>query len=84
MKELVRSREDPTKRSQDRQHWHEEDERDKLQRRKFWIHIVFDILLVAATAYLARDYFTTQLRGEVAELQTKVARLEKRLSSRNN
>ena len=48
------------------------------------MHIVFDILLVAATAYLARDYFTKQLQGEVTELQNKVTTLEKRLSAGNS
>ena len=83
MKDLVRPRnEDPGQRSRDRQHWHDEDASDKQQRKKFWIHIVFDILLVAAAVGIARYCFTMPLQDEVTKLQNKVTKLEKQLSVR--
>jgi hypothetical protein len=78
MKDRVRPRnEDPGQRSRDRQHWHENDEMEKLQRKKFWIHIAFDIILVAATFFLVKDHFTKPLLGEITQLKAKIAELEK-------
>ena len=85
MKDAVRARnEDPGQRSRDREKWHEDDEREKLQRKKFWMHIVFDVLLVAATAWLAIHFYTKKLQDENTELRNKVTRLEKRWSTRND
>ena len=78
MKDRVRPRnEDPGQRSRDRQHWHETDEKDKQQAKKFWMHIVFDIILVAATFFLVKDHFTKPLQNEITELKAKIAKLEK-------
>ena len=82
MKDAVRPRNDnPGQRSLNRQHWHEDDERDKRQRRKFWIHIVFDLLLIAATAYFARDYFTKPFRDDITKLEKKIGKLEKKIEA---
>ena len=83
MKDAVRPRnEDPTQRSLDRQHWHEEDEKDRAQRKKFWIHIVFDILLVAGTVFATRHFLTQQFQEEKTKLQSKITWLETQMATK--
>jgi len=85
MKDPVRPRnEDPGQRSRDRNKWHEDDERDKLQRKKFWIHVFVDVLLVVASAWFAVDFYTKELQSEKAELQKQVTELKAKLSARKN
>lgn len=84
MKDTVRQRcEDPDQRSLDRQGWHEDDERDRTHRRKFRIHLFFDVLLVAASAWLAMRFHAERVEGKVAELRGKVTRLQKKLSTKD-
>ena len=84
MRETLRQRhEDPDKRSLDRQHWREDDERDRIQRRRFRIHLFFDVLLVAASAWLAMRFHAERVEGKVAELRSEVTRLEKKLSTKD-
>lgn len=85
MKDPVRPRnEDPGQRSRDRERWHEDDERAKLQRKKFWIHIFVDVLLVVASGWLTVHFYTKKLQDEKAELQRQVTALKTQLSARKN
>jgi len=80
MKEAVRPRnEDPGQRSRDRNKWHEEDERKSRERRKFWIHVFVDVLLMAASAWLAVHFYTKKLQEENAALQKQVTHLKTKL-----
>ena len=84
MKDPVRPRnEDPGQRSRDREHWHEDDERERTHRKNFRIHLVFDVLLVVAAAWLGIHFYTQRLRGDVKELQTKITRLENSLETKD-
>ena len=85
MKDPVRPRnEDPGQRSRDREKWHQDDEKDRRHRKKFRIHLFVDVLLVAASAWLAIHLYTKKLQDEKAELQKQVTELRIQLSAEKN
>ena len=81
MKEAVRQRnEDPGQRSRDRQHWHEYDDMVTSYRKKFWIHIFFDVLIAVASVWLAIHFYAKRVQDEVTDLRSNNTTLQRQLS----